>query len=138
MEKIIGGCLCGAIRYESSAKSLMTAVCHCKNCQKQAGTSFSILVAVPKESLVVTGKTKVFNDTGESGNPVYRHFCGDCGSPIYSDVTAMPDNLFVKAGTLDDSSWLEPDLHLYCDSAQSWVEVKEGVTQFAKSPPSPA
>ncbi|MEC8526956.1 MAG: aldehyde-activating protein, partial [Pseudomonadota bacterium] len=39
--KKTGGCLCGQVRYETKADPLMTGVCHCKNCQKQAGSAFS-------------------------------------------------------------------------------------------------
>ena len=31
----------------------------------------------------------------------------------------MPDLRFIKAGTLDDTSWLDPKMHVYCDSAES-------------------
>ena len=44
--KINGSCLCGNVSYECSAEPSMTAICHCKNCQKQTGTAFSIILAV--------------------------------------------------------------------------------------------
>ena len=45
-EKTIkGGCLCGQVRYTANAEPAFTGVCHCKNCQKQAGSAFSIVVA---------------------------------------------------------------------------------------------
>jgi len=134
MQKIEGGCLCGSVRYDCPAEPLMTVVCHCSHCQKQTGTSFSIIVAVPRDALKLSGQTKSFHDTGSSGKPVMRHFCPDCGSPIFSEVSALPDRLFIKAGTLDDTSWLKPSAHLYCDSAQSWVEIADTVPQFATAP----
>src|SRR5687768_15734380 len=51
MSKVKGSCLCGGVRYESAAEPLMTAVCHCENCQRQSGTAFSIIVGVPAGSL---------------------------------------------------------------------------------------
>ena len=42
-EKRSGGCLCGAVRYEASWPPIATAVCHCKNCQKQAGSALSVI-----------------------------------------------------------------------------------------------
>jgi hypothetical protein len=48
MAKMVGGCLCGSIRYCSDAEPALTCICHCTHCQKQTGTAFSILVAVPK------------------------------------------------------------------------------------------
>jgi hypothetical protein len=39
VRKMSGGCLCGQVRYSASADPAMVAVCHCRNCQKQAGTA---------------------------------------------------------------------------------------------------
>src|SRR5258708_5652311 len=119
MRKMVGGCLCGKIRYSAEADPVFTAVCHCKNCQKQAGTSFSVIVAVPAPTLSVTGPLKTFDDTGDSGKPVHRRFCPDCGSPITTDVDAMPALTFIKAGTLDDTSLLKPTMEIYFRSAPS-------------------
>ena len=32
-----GQCLCGDIKYTIAAEPVMAGVCHCKNCQRQAG-----------------------------------------------------------------------------------------------------
>src|SRR5215470_564126 len=134
MRKMTGGCLCGQVRYSADAEPVFTAVCHCRNCQKQAGTAFSIVVVIPRTALTVTGHTKTFHDTGDSGQPVARRFCPECGSPIFSDVTVMPGLTFIKAGTLDDTSWLDPKMHVYCDSAERWTPIPEGSQKFAKMP----
>ena len=57
----------------------------------------------------------------DTGQEVARRFCRECGSPIVSLPAAAPQVAFIKAGTLDDTSWLEPKLHVWCDSAQPWV-----------------
>lgn len=43
---ITGGCLCGAVRYRIEGDPLLTAVCHCRNCQRQAGSAMSVLIGV--------------------------------------------------------------------------------------------
>ena len=43
-----GGCLCAAITYEFPNDPEVYGLCHCLNCQKQAGTAFSTLAPVPK------------------------------------------------------------------------------------------
>ena len=135
MQEIKGGCLCGAIRYQSSAAPLLTAVCHCKNCQRQSGTAFSILVGLPKGSLVMEGEQPaLFADVGESGLAVHRRFCGRCGSPILSEPAATPTMDWLKAGTLDDASWLQPQLHVWCDSAQPWV-IRGDAPEVPRNPP---
>src|SRR5580765_9093163 len=108
MPQIAGGCLCGKIRYSANAEPAFTGVCHCRNCQKQGGTAFSIVVGVPAAALSVQGEMKTFHDKGDSGKTVDRRFCPDCGSPIVTEVEAMPGMAILKAGTLDDTSWLKP------------------------------
>lgn len=137
MGKIQGSCLCGSVRYTSATEPVMVAVCHCTHCQKQSGGAFSVNVGVPKGSLAFTqGKTSVYQDQGSSGMPVYRHFCGSCGSPIYSDVVATPQLDWLKAGTLDDTSWVQPVANIWCESAQKWVTYADGVPRFPQNPPS--
>src|SRR5688572_7451425 len=86
--------------------------------RSKLGRPFSVVVAIPRTALTVTGRTKTFHDTGDSGKPVERRFCPECGSPIVSEVAAMPDITFIKAGTLDDTQWLAPTMEVYCASAQ--------------------
>ena len=132
MQAIRGGCLCGKIRYSANADPVFAAVCHCQNCQKQTGTAFSVAVGVPRSSISIEGQLKTFHDRGSSGQPVDRNFCPECGSPIISDVAVMPEIRFIKAGTLDDTTWPDPEMHVYCDSAESWVQIPEGTKKFGK------
>jgi len=136
MSNIVGGCLCGGVRYESDAEPVLTAVCHCRQCQKQTGSAFSILVALPKGSLKAEGRAlAAFEDVGESGQPVTRMFCPECGSPIMGEVAATPELVWLKAGTLDDPSWLEPQMNMWCDSAQPWVRMDDAIPAFERNPP---
>lgn len=136
MSKLSGSCLCGSIRYSCEAEPILTAICHCSHCQKQTGAPFSPLVAVPKDSVNIEGQTlKTFHDTGESGQPVLRKFCANCGSPILSYVQVMPDLEFIKAGTLDDRSWLEPTLEVWCEAALPWVKIEATTQKTDRNPP---
>jgi hypothetical protein len=130
-----GGCLCGAITYRCDAEPVLTGICHCRNCQKQTGSSFSLLVAVPKGALEIEGRTlKTFNDIGESGLPVLRKFCGACGAPIVSQLAAMPELEFIKAGTLEDTSWLSPGMEIWCDSSQPWLKIDGSRQRVQRNP----
>jgi hypothetical protein len=135
MRELTGGCLCGQIRYSANAEPAFVGVCHCRNCQKQTGTAFSVLVAVPTSAMSIQGATKTFHGTGDSGQAVDRNFCPECGSPIWTNAAVIPGLAFIKAGTLDDTSWLDPKMHIYCDSKEQWTSLPEGSQQFAKMPP---
>ena len=128
-----GGCLCGAIRYEIPETSLMEAICHCKNCQKQAGSAFSTLAGIKKSDFKLTGEPKVYVDTDtDSGASVERFFCGACGSPIYSALPSQPNAIYLKTGTLDDTSEFKPSIHVWASTRQNWVEIDPNVPQLQK------
>jgi len=131
-----GQCLCGAVKYEFDGAPAMTGVCHCKNCQRQAGSAFSTLAGVAKSAFRFTaGEPTLYRDADTaSGNTVERYFCGKCGSPIYSALPDQPDMLFLKTGTLDDTSSFQPQFQVWCDSKQNWVKLQEGVPAIARQP----
>ena len=130
MTEITGGCLCGKVRYTLTGEPLATMVCHCTHCQKQTGTSFSILLAAKSAAVSVTGTLASYADEGSSGQPIRRKFCSTCGSPILSEPDVAPGMVFLKAGTLDDTKGLNPTKEIWCQSAQSWVPHPETTEKF--------
>ena len=133
---ITGQCLCGQVSYTVDADRLLTAVCHCKNCQRQSGSAYSILSIAPRDKLSVEGLLKTYQDTADSGAKLDRQFCPECGSAMFSVHPATPETIIIKAGTFDDTSWLKPVAHVWCSSAQSWVKIDDNVTQFPENAPS--
>jgi hypothetical protein len=131
---IEGGCLCGAVRYKSDKPALGQAVCHCTHCQRQSGSAFSVLLAVRASALTLVGQPALYEDQGDSGARVHRYFCARCGSPIYTALPASPKVVFIKAGTLDDTSAMAPQTHVWCDSAWPWTVFPEGAEKIAKNP----
>ena len=49
----------------------------------------------------------------------------------------MPGASIIRAGTLDDTSWLKPTMEIYCDSKQPWVSLDSGLQSFARMPQRP-
>ena len=131
---ITGQCLCGDIQYQFNNPPKMTGVCHCKNCQRQAGSAFSTLAALAKDDFTITkGEPKLYTDLDtRSGNSVERWFCGKCGSPIYSFLPGQPDAIYLKTGTLDDTESFTPMFHVWCETKQSWVDLDDNVPQMAQ------
>ena len=56
MPELKGGCLCGAVRYSTTAEPLTSTVCHCRDCQRFSGSAFGTLLYVPKEALTIEGR----------------------------------------------------------------------------------
>lgn len=124
MGKLDGHCLCGSITYECDAEPIMTGICHCTDCQRQGGSAFSINVGVPRNELNINGEVKIVETARDEGGTGYRHFCGDCGSPIFSVLSVADEIAWIKAGTLNDASWLEPEIEAWTRSAQPWALVE--------------
>ena len=132
MGKIEGRCLCGSVSYSSDADPMFTVLCHCRDCQRQHGTAFATVVGAPADGFEVTGELSTYATVGEEhGRPVERRFCPTCGSALYSESAALPGVILLKAGTLDDPSWLEPQLEIWGRSAQPWVTEVEGRPRLA-------
>ncbi|WP_411860457.1 GFA family protein [Halioxenophilus sp. WMMB6] len=79
------------------------------------------------------GVTRIYQDVGDSGQPVERHFCSQCGSPILSKITALPEMVFIKAGTLNHTDTLSPEIEVYCSSAMDFVPHLPNTQRFDKS-----
>jgi hypothetical protein len=130
-----GGCLCGKVRYEVASEPVAFMICHCRDCQYVSGGEPAAVVVVPKPAFrLVKGTVKGFAVKGESGAEVERQFCPDCGTPLFSRLGAMPQLWAIKAGSMDDSSWLKPTAFLWTHSAQPWAHHDSALKSFDKGP----
>ena len=103
-----GGCACGAIRYTVTAEPYTSYRCHCSACQKRTSSAFGLSAQVPAASLAFQeGTPETRLRTAESGNLLTVHFCGDCGTSLYSASTGRPHVHVLYIGTLDDPAAIE-------------------------------
>jgi hypothetical protein len=128
--------MCGNVRYSADAEPVLQAVCHCTDCQRQTGSPFTVVVGVPLAALTVHGSTLAsFATTGEDhGGDSERKFCSACGSPLFTISAMLPELALLKAGSLDDASWLEPAVEVWRSSAQPWSPQFEHTAQFERGP----
>jgi len=134
MPELKGGCLCGAVRYSTTAEPLTSTVCHCRDCQRFSGSAFGTLLYVPKEALTIEGRMKTFTSLGGSGKPMLRHFCPECGSSICKEPGTRPGVVVLNVGTLDDPKSMTPAREIFCDDALPWVQTIGDMQRFAKRP----
>ena len=136
---LTGGCLCGAIRYTVSAPITELRACHCTHCQKDSGTGGSVNAAIPSAAFKLTqGMPKRYAGTADSGRTLYRNFCGDCGSPIYSQRATTPETIALRAGTLDHSGNMKITANIWTRSARPWAFIDPASKQFPGQPDAPA
>lgn len=134
--RVTGGCTCGAIRFAVDRAGVVSAHhCHCADCRRATGSGFATFCAVPAAAFAIeAGTPKSWQVKGTSGGSVKRSFCGDCGSQLYSEVSIMPGFYFVKAGVLDDASWVEPVSSFWGSSAQPWARPNPAIPVHDRNP----
>jgi len=134
---IAGGCLCGAVRFRSTAAPLATRYCWCRDCQHFAAGNASVNVIFPSEAVTVEGETAAYESLADSGNRMRRRFCPKCGSPLFSQSEARPHWIIVRAGALDDPNLAEPSGSIWVASAPRWACVDPDLPQVARQPAPP-
>ena len=133
-----GGCLCGAIRYELDAKVESLVACYCSDCRRASGTAASINARVPGSAFkVVSGRPKIFQKAADSGRLLQRHFCGDCGSPIYTQHADDHALVILKIGSLDSHEGMKLAANIWVRSRPAWAVVDPSVPSFEAGRPAP-
>lgn len=129
-EGFTGGCLCGAVRFESRAKPNVIVHCYCVDCRKTSGTGHCTHVVVPFDAFRVTGDVRFYDRPTDRGNVVSRGFCAKCGSPVYSKNSGMPHLAFPRASVLDDPEVEGRHMVVYASRAPSWDATDLNVPTF--------
>ena len=56
-----GGCLCGAVTYETAAQPQIVGHCYCVDCRRSSGTGHGTHAAVPEDTLNLNGEVKLYD-----------------------------------------------------------------------------
>lgn len=131
---LAGGCQCGAVRYRVTGRPLGFHICHCRDCQRQSASAFGESLQIRAADLQMTGDTRLWRRPTDSGGISEGLFCPACGIRLLHRRPGG-DVCNLKAGTLDDTGWLEPAAHMWTDRRQPWVRLDGPALRFARQPP---
>ncbi|MBL36015.1 MAG: aldehyde-activating protein [Oceanospirillaceae bacterium] len=109
MPQITGGCLCGQVRFSTSAQPYRVGVCHCMDCRKYHGALFHASAIFAQDAVTLSG------ETGQYGG---RHFCPRCGSSVYSRTA---DEIELNLGSLDAPDQFTPTYELWTIRRETWL-----------------
>jgi hypothetical protein len=136
MNQLSGGCLCQKVQYKIISKPLSQGICYCQQCQKSGGAYGSPLLVLFKTQFECTTENLSFCITQSArGSAVTRHFCKDCGSHIFSQISDVPDILTVKAVTLDEFQNFVPQYLVWTQSATPSCALPHNVPAFSQAAP---
>jgi len=128
---LTGSCQCGAVRYEITKEPIVTAVCHCLECQTFSASAFSITMLIDADAFnLIAGELNVFERPTAAGGVAACYFCPTCSNRVYHMNPEKPELLRLKPGGLDDKSQIVPQMHGWVSSAQPWVEIPTDLPVF--------
>jgi hypothetical protein len=120
-EQILGGCLCGVVRFAASGEPTGVAWCHCQSCRRHSGAPVSVFVAFRHDAYkVIKGEITKFN----SSPGRLRGFCARCGSTLTCEGERSPEVHF-HIGTFDDAARFKPTRHIFPEERMPWLHLSE-------------
>ncbi len=124
-----GQCHCGRVTFEAEIDPQAVSICHCTDCQVLTGSPFRVTVTCSGTQIRTTGQApKVYAKTGDNGRVRYQHFCGDCGSPLFtSGEGEQTDDWGIRWGSIRQRASIQPARQIWCRSAVAWVNDISGL-----------
>jgi hypothetical protein len=101
--------------------------CHCLNCQRQTGSAFVVNLLIEADRVeLLDGEPRPVDAQRDHGDAQRIYRCPECQVAVFSEY-GWPEIKFVRGGTLDEPSAVEPDIHIFTKSKLPWVTLPEGV-----------
>ena len=120
MDRLTGGCLCGAVRVVASGKPDRVGICHCLDCRKHHGALFYAAAIFPETAVSIEGETRAFKG---------RHFCPECGSSVFA---LTGDEVEVHLGSLDAPDQLTPTYECWTIRREAFLPPFAGMKRFER------
>ena len=126
---ITGGCLCGAVRYETTGGSVRVINCHCESCRKHTGAPAATLAVYKVQQVKFSGdERKIY----QSSPTVGRAFCPECGTPLtwetnFGDLGTV---CALHISTFDNPDALIPTAHSFYSERISWFDIADNLPRY--------
>jgi hypothetical protein len=109
MAHVAGGCLCGNVRFVATGEPYRIGICYCLDCRKHHGALFHASAIFPQDAVTIAGETRDYKG---------RHFCPNCGSPVFG---RSGDETEINLGSLDAPDQFRPTYELWTIRRDSWL-----------------
>ncbi|KEQ17314.1 GFA family protein [Endozoicomonas numazuensis] len=130
-----GSCLCGSIQIELKGPISDIIHCHCSLCRKSSGTAYATNGFIEAKDLkVIDAENQLAFFERVEGKK--RHFCRQCGSPVYSSNAANPERYRIRLGILDSEITERPISHNFITSKAEWDDMDAELPRYDRYEPS--
>ncbi len=122
-----GHCLCKATSWAFDGEPSWACYCHCDDCRRNCGAPVVGWLGVPLKQFSWTGKAP---KTFQSSIGVWRHFCGDCGSPMGFEAAHYEGGMHLYAGSLADPGDFNPTFHVNYKDKLDWLPIEDDLVKY--------
>ena len=128
---IVGGCLCGAVRFKATCKPNWVGICHCPTCRKAMGGVVAGAAGYPIRAVTFSRESlQVY----ESSRGVQRTFCSVCGASISYQNKKWGDDIHILIGAHDKPSTLKRQFHLFGRHKLCWLHFHDKLPVYRTTP----
>lgn len=117
-------CRCGQLKATAAGEPVRVSVCHCLECQKRSGSAFAVQARWPADQVTISGDSREWVQTADSGNRITHHFCPECGSTVHYSIDGKFEDLIaIPVGAFADPSFPAPRFSVWEERKHAWVAI---------------
>ena len=126
-----GGCMCGAVRFQTTGEPARTIHCHCEDCRKHTGAPVVTLPVFRVEQVAFSGEERTVYPSSPT---VGRAFCAKCGTSLTfeTELAEYGQLCAVHISTFDDPESLRPTHHSFYAERIGWFDVADELPRHAR------
>ena len=131
-----GGCVCGAVRYRTTAAPKRVSACACRWCQKRTGSALGISVYFDKRDVTFLHETpRLYRLKSDAGRWIETQFCDNCGTTVGWTLEFLPDCQGIAGGTFDQPTfWYHLERFVFARSKPNWLTIPHGIEVWETMP----
>jgi hypothetical protein len=116
-------CRCGQLHATCEGEPVRVSVCHCLECQRRSGSAFAVQARWPEAQVTISGESRSWSRTGESGSTAHFHFCPMCSATIAYTNDNLPGLIAIPVGAFADPAFPPPSFSVFENRKHPWVEI---------------
>ena len=130
--QVTGGCLCGAVRYETRAAPHSVIYCHCASCRRATGQPLVAGGYFRVDQIVFTAGTA---QRYRSSPYADRGFCALCGTSLFyhSVMPELRDWMCLMLGSFDHPERYPPTGHWNVETALPYALHDDGLPRHRQA-----
>ena len=127
-ESAQASCFCGAASLTVPLPLRPPIHCHCGQCRRLSGAAWTTWVSAPLPAVSIQGQDALRSFAATPN--VLRHFCGRCGTHVFTADARMPNVLGIPAGILPTECLPKAKGHYFVSDKAAWATLPEGEPCF--------